>query len=99
MDSDQFPESSLSRPTGSGYGCRVCLRGLTSVFFDASAKGVIEVAVSFGFVELFDTHFAQAVFGVVVVVLGDAGSPFGSGSAMLVVAVVALSLSAVFFAN
>ena len=91
MDSGRFPESFLSRPTGSGYGCRVCLRGLTSVFFDASAKGVIEVAVSFGFVELFDAYFAQAVFGIVVVVLGGADGLFGLGSAVLVIAVVASS--------
>ncbi|WP_218966292.1 hypothetical protein [Snodgrassella alvi] len=43
------------------------------MFFDASAKGVIDVAVSFGFVELFNAYFAQAMFGVVVVVLGMAG--------------------------
>ena len=27
-----FPESSAARPTGSGYGCRVGLRGLSDVF-------------------------------------------------------------------
>ena len=58
------------------------------MFFDASAKGVIEVAVSFGFVELFDAYFAQTVFGIVMIVLGCADGLFGLSSAVLVVAVV-----------
>ncbi|MFQ0993356.1 hypothetical protein [Gilliamella apicola] len=61
------------------------------MFFDASAKGVIEVAVSFGFVELFNAYFAQAVFGVVVVMLGGTGGLFTGSSAMLVVTVVVSS--------
>jgi hypothetical protein len=36
---------------------------------------------------LFDAYFAQAVFCIVVVVLGGADALFGLGSAMLVVAV------------
>ncbi|PIT14354.1 hypothetical protein [Snodgrassella alvi] len=58
------------------------------MFFDTSAKGVIEVAVSFGFVELFNAYFAQAVVGVVVVVLGGANGLFTGSSAVLVIAVV-----------
>ena len=61
------------------------------MFFDASAKGVIEVAVSFGFVELFNAYFAQAVFGVVVVMLGGTGGLFTGSSAVLVVTVVVSS--------
>ena len=61
------------------------------MFFDTSAKGVIEVAVSFGFVELFDAYFAQAVFSIVVVVLGCADGLFAGSSAVLVVAVVVSS--------
>ena len=61
------------------------------MFFDASAKGVIEVAVSFGFVELFNAYFAQAVFSIVVVVLGCADGLFGLSSAVLVVTVVVSS--------
>jgi ABC-type branched-subunit amino acid transport system permease subunit len=40
---------------------------------------------------LFDAYFAQAVFSVVVVVLGGADALFGLGSAVLVVAVVVFS--------
>ena len=58
------------------------------MFFDTPAKGVIEVAVSFGFVELFDAYFAQTVFGIVMIVLGCADGLFGLSSAVLVVAVV-----------
>ena len=58
------------------------------MFFDTPAKGVIEVAVSFGFVELFNAYFAQAVFGIVMIVLGCADGLFGLSSAVLVVAVV-----------
>ena len=61
------------------------------MFFDASAKGVIEVAVSFGFVELFNAYFAQAVFGVVVVMLGGTGGLFTGSSAVLLVTVVVSS--------
>ncbi|WP_025315315.1 hypothetical protein [Gilliamella apicola] len=58
------------------------------MFFNTPAKGVIEVAVSFGFVELFDAYFAQTVFGIVMIVLGCADGLFGLSSAVLVVAVV-----------
>ena len=61
------------------------------MFFDTPAKGVIEVAVSFGFVELFNAYFAQAVFGVVVVMLGGTGGLFTGSSAVLVVTVVVSS--------
>ena len=61
------------------------------MFFDTPAKGVIEVAVSFGFVELFDAYFAQTVFGIVMIVLGCADGLFGLSSAVLVVAVVVSS--------
>ncbi|WP_144235374.1 hypothetical protein [Snodgrassella alvi] len=40
---------------------------------------------------MFDAYFAQAMFGVVVVMLGGAGGLFGLGSAVLVVAVVVSS--------
>ncbi|WP_218966499.1 hypothetical protein [Snodgrassella alvi] len=40
---------------------------------------------------MFDAYFAQAVFSVVVVVLGGADALFGLGSAVLVVAVVVFS--------
>ena len=58
------------------------------MFFNTPAKGVIEVAISFGFVELFDAYFAQTVFGIVMIVLGCADGLFGLSSAVLVVAVV-----------
>ena len=61
------------------------------MFFNTPAKGVIEVAVSFGFVELFDAYFAQTVFGIVMIVLGCADGLFGLSSAVLVVAVVVSS--------
>ena len=47
------------------------------VFFNPPAEGIVDVAVAFSMVQLFDTHFGQAVF---------------------VVAVIALSLTIVFFA-
>ena len=58
------------------------------MFFNTPAKGVIEVAVSFGFVELFDAYFAQTVFGIVMIVLGSTDGLFTGSSAVLVVAVV-----------
>ena len=61
------------------------------MFFNTPAKGVIEVAVSFGFVELFDAYFAQTVFGIVMIVLGCADGLFGLSSAVLVVTVVVSS--------
>ena len=61
------------------------------MFFNTPAKGVIEVAVSFGFVELFDAYFAQTVFGIVMIVLGSTDALFTGSSAVLVVAVVVSS--------
>jgi hypothetical protein len=40
---------------------------------------------------LFDAYFAQAVVGIIVVVLRSADALFGLGSAVLVVAVVVFS--------
>jgi hypothetical protein len=57
------------------------------MFFDTPAKGVVDVAVTLAAVCLFDVYFAQAVLGVVVVVLGSADGLFGLGSTVLVVAV------------
>ena len=47
------------------------------MFFDTPAKGVVDVAVAFCMVQLFDTYFGQAVFSIVVVVLGCADGLFG----------------------
>ncbi|PIT14846.1 hypothetical protein BGI32_06825 [Snodgrassella alvi] len=69
------------------------------MFFDTSAKCIVDVAVTLAAACLFDAYFAQTVVVIVVVVLGCADALFGLSSAVLVVAVVALSLSAVFFAN
>ena len=52
---------------------------------DAPAEGI--VAVAFSMVQLFDTHFGQAVFGIVMVILGTAGSLFAAGTSVFVVAV------------
>jgi hypothetical protein len=57
------------------------------MFFDTPAKGVVDVAITLAAVCLFDAYFAQAVLGVVVIVLGSADGLFGLGSAVLVVAV------------
>ena len=46
------------------------------VFFDAPAEGIVDVAVAFSMVQLFDTYFGQAVYGIVMVILGTAGSLF-----------------------
>ncbi|PIT17374.1 hypothetical protein [Snodgrassella alvi] len=58
------------------------------MLFNTPAKGVVDVAVTLAAAYLFDAYFAQAVFSIVVVVLGCADGLFGLGSAMLVVAVV-----------
>ncbi|MBI0159811.1 MULTISPECIES: hypothetical protein [unclassified Snodgrassella] len=58
------------------------------MFFDTPAKGVVDVAVTLTAACLFDAYFAQAVVGVVVVVLGSTDGLFGLGSAVLVIAVV-----------
>ncbi|PIT58767.1 hypothetical protein BHC59_01425 [Snodgrassella alvi] len=57
------------------------------MFFDTPAKGVVDVAVTLAAVCLLDAYFAQAVLGVVVVVLDGTDGLFGLGSAVLVVAV------------
>jgi hypothetical protein len=57
------------------------------MFFDTPAKGVVDVAITLAAVCLFDVYFAQAVLGVVVVVLDSTDGLFGLGSAVLVVAV------------
>ena len=48
------------------------------VFFDAPAKYIVDVAVAFSMVQLFDTHFGQAVFGMVMIILGTAGGLFAA---------------------
>ncbi|MFQ0993257.1 hypothetical protein [Gilliamella apicola] len=61
------------------------------MFFDTPAKGVVDVAVTLTAACLFDAYFAQAVFSIVVVVLGCADGLFGLSSAVLVIAVVVSS--------
>ncbi len=46
------------------------------MFFDTPAKGVVDVAVTLTAACLFDAYFAQAVFSIVVVVLGCADGLF-----------------------
>ena len=82
-----FPESSAARPTGSGYGCRVGLRGLSDVFRYAG-QGRRRRSRNADCGRLLNAYFAQAVVGVVVVVLGSTDGLFGLGSAVLVIAVV-----------
>ena len=53
--------------------------------------GLAITVYNFCFVELFDAYFSQAVFGIVVVMLGGADGLFGLGSAVLVIAVVVTS--------
>ena len=89
-DSSRFPESFLSRPTGSGYGCRVGLRGLSDVFRYAG-QGRRRRSRNADCSRLLNAFFAQAVVGVVVVVLGCADGLFAGSSAVLVVAVVVSS--------
>ena len=85
-----FPESSAVRPTGSGYGCRVGLRGLSDVFRYAG-QGRRRRSRNADCGRLLNAFFAQAVVGVVVVVLGCADGLFAGSSAVLVVAVVVSS--------
>ncbi|PIT14904.1 hypothetical protein [Snodgrassella alvi] len=61
------------------------------MLFNTPAKGVVDVAVALAAACLFNAYFAQAVFSIVVVVLGSTGGLFGLGSAVLVVAVVVSS--------
>ncbi|KES12187.1 hypothetical protein SASC598O11_002870, partial [Snodgrassella alvi SCGC AB-598-O11] len=46
------------------------------VFFDAPAKCIVDVAVAFSMLQPFDTHFGQAVSGIVMVILGTADGLF-----------------------
>ena len=57
------------------------------MFFNPPAEGIVDVAVAFSMVQLFDTHFGQAVFGIVMVILGTAGGLFAAGTSVFVVAV------------
>ncbi|UOO98275.1 hypothetical protein [Snodgrassella alvi] len=61
------------------------------MFFDTPAKGVVDIAVTPAAACLLNAYFAQAVFSIVVVVLGCADGLFGLSSAVLVVAVVVSS--------
>ena len=61
------------------------------MFFDTPAKGVVDVAVTLTAACLLNAYFAQAVFSIVVVVLGCADGLFAGSSAVLVVAVVVSS--------
>ncbi|ORF62797.1 hypothetical protein [Gilliamella apicola] len=61
------------------------------MLFDTSTKGVVDVAVTLAAACLLNAYFAQAVVGVVVVVLGSTDGLFGLGSAVLVIAVVVSS--------
>ena len=45
------------------------------------------VAVAFSMLQLFDTYIGQAVFGIVMVILGTASGLFAKGSPVFVVAV------------
>ncbi|WP_367437965.1 hypothetical protein ABX014_03605 [Snodgrassella alvi] len=47
------------------------------MLFDTSAKGVVDVAVTLAAACLLNAYFAQAVFSIVVVVLGYADGLFG----------------------
>uniref|UniRef100_UPI003F9C97A4 hypothetical protein n=1 Tax=Snodgrassella alvi TaxID=1196083 RepID=UPI003F9C97A4 len=57
------------------------------MFFDTPAKGVVDVAVTLTAACLFDAYFAQAVSGIVMVILGTAGGLFAAGTSVFVVAV------------
>ena len=53
------------------------------MFFNPPAEGIVDVAVAFSMVQLFDTHFGQAVFGIVI--LGTADGLFAGQAASAVV--------------
>ena len=57
------------------------------MFFDPPAEGIIDVTVAFSIIQLFDTHFSQAVFGIVMVILGIADGLFAAGTSVFVVAI------------
>ena len=55
------------------------------VFFNPPAEGIVDVAVAFSMVQLFDTHFGQAVFGIVMIILGTASGLFAAGMSVSIV--------------
>ena len=57
------------------------------VFFNPPAEGIVDVAVAFSMLQPFDTHFGQAVSGIIMVILGTAGGLFATGTSVFVVAV------------
>nr|WP_232335999.1 MULTISPECIES: hypothetical protein [unclassified Snodgrassella] len=61
------------------------------MFFDPPTEGVVDVAVTLAAACLLNAYFAQAVFSIVVVVLGCADGLLAGSSAVLVVAVVVSS--------
>ena len=73
-----FPESSASCPTGRWCGCMVCHLGLAGVF-QSSGRGHRRRSRS---VQYVDTHFGQAVFGMVMIILGTAGGLFAADMPM-----------------
>ncbi|PIT15574.1 hypothetical protein [Snodgrassella alvi] len=61
------------------------------MLFDTPAKSIVDIAITLAAACLFDAYFAQAVVGIIVVVLRSADALFGLSSAVLVVAVVVFS--------
>ncbi|MGE9659287.1 hypothetical protein ACQP6C_12470 [Snodgrassella alvi] len=57
------------------------------VFFNPPAEGIVDVAVAFSMVLPFDTHFGQAVLGIVMVILSTTGGLFAADAAMSIVLV------------
>ncbi|PIT47093.1 hypothetical protein BHC45_00090 [Snodgrassella alvi] len=55
------------------------------VFFNPPAECIVDVAITFSMVQLFDTHFGQAVFGIVMVILGTADGLFAAGMSVSIV--------------
>ncbi|OCG67548.1 hypothetical protein A9G41_09550 [Gilliamella sp. Nev5-1] len=58
------------------------------MLFNTPAKGIVNIPITLAAACLLNAYFAQAVVGVVVIVLGCADGLFGLGSAVLVIAVV-----------
>ncbi|MFQ1000223.1 hypothetical protein [Gilliamella sp. BG6] len=58
------------------------------MLFNTPAKGIVNIPITLAAACLLNAYFAQAVFGVVVVVLGSTDALFGLSSAVLVIAVV-----------
>ncbi|OCG78690.1 hypothetical protein A9G42_00875 [Gilliamella sp. Nev6-6] len=61
------------------------------MLFNTPAKGIVNIPITLAAACLLNAYFAQAVVGVVVIVLGCADGLFGLGSAVLVIAVVVAS--------